>query len=151
MSTTNMPDSHNLTIFCDGGARGNPGPAACAFVVLDDAANLQYKCGKYLGTGTNNEAEYHAVIEALAWLTSQPFEAKPAVSFFLDSLLVVNQIKGTFKVKEPRLRELMVQVQTGLGGLISAGKITAYSFSHVLREKNKQADLLVNETLDSQL
>ncbi len=144
-----MTTTNSLTIYCDGGARGNPGPAACAFVVFDHAENLQYKCGKYLGIGTNNEAEYYAVIKALDWLSVQVLLGKPSLRFFLDSLLVVNQISGVFKVKEPRLRELVRQVQARLESLVVSGSVSSYSFSHVLRGKNQRADLLVNETLDS--
>ena len=137
-----------LKVYTDGGSRGNPGPAACAFVVFDDAGNLRYKRGKYLGVATNNEAEYAGVIEALRYF--QPKAGPPlaerdlSVQFFLDSLLVVNQLNGLWKVKEPRLRELVIQVRSLENGL-------AVTYSHVPREQNSQADFLVNETLDGQM
>lgn len=134
-----------MKIFTDGGARGNPGPAACAFVVFNAAGNILEKRGKYLGTGTNNEAEYNGVIEALSYLRSLGDLSNLKASFFLDSLLVVNQINGLWKIKEPRLRELLMKVRE-LEGALSPVQI---SYSHVPRAQNKEADLLVNETLDN--
>lgn len=130
-----------LKIFTDGGARGNPGPAACAYVASDDAGNIRNMCGKYLGPATNNEAEYQGVIEALNWC--QETKATEA-DFYLDSLLVVNQLNGLWKIKEARLRELLTKAQSLEAGV----KVT---YTHVTRDKNKQADLLVNETLDAQM
>lgn len=137
-----------LTIFCDGGARGNPGPAAAAFVVYTDsgtegAEKVRKKCGKYLGETTNNVAEYTAVVEALAWLKGNK-DGVDKVEFFLDSNLVVNQLNGKFRVKEPKLRELLVKVRE-----LEAGFSPLFwTYSYVPRLKNSQADLLVNQTLD---
>lgn len=125
-------------VFTDGGARGNPGPAAAAYVVVDGAGKVREKCGKYLGVASNNEAEYQAVIEALAAVPDQ------RLAFYLDSLLVVSQLNGVWKVKEPRLRELLLKART-----LEAGRQITYS--HVPRSQNALADLLVNETLDSQM
>jgi len=149
-----------INVYCDGGARGNPGPAACAFVVYEPkdlhglvtnftetdlgAWNIRYKCGKYLGTKTNNEAEYQGVIEALNYLISSVNPFSP-INFFLDSSLVVNQINGLFRVKEPRLRELLFKVRE----LETRLSPTPISYTYVPREQNAEADLLVNETLDS--
>ena len=127
-----------IRVFTDGGSIGNPGQAACAYVVYDDAINIRQKCGKYLGIATNNEAEYQGVIEALTALPDLE------MSFFLDSLLVVNQLNGLWKIKEPRLRDLLLQVKQ----LENNRKVT---YTHVPREKNFQADLLVNETLDQKM
>ncbi|KKU29106.1 MAG: Ribonuclease HI [Microgenomates group bacterium GW2011_GWC1_46_20] len=77
-----------MRIHTDGGARGNPGPAACAFVATDDRGHLIHQQGFYLGIATNNQAEYQAVIAALKWVSTldpQP----PALNFYLDSQLVV--------------------------------------------------------------
>lgn len=128
-------------VFTDGGSRGNPGKAACAFVVYDDAGNIRQKRGKYLGVATNNEAEYHGVVEALS---HSELGEESHINFFLDSLLVVNQLNGLWKIKEPRLRELLMKVKQ----LENNRKIT---YAHVPREKNYEADLLVNETLDAQI
>lgn len=136
-----------LKIFTDGGARGNPGPAAAGFVAYDDAGNLRQKRGKYLGTATNNEAEYGAVIAALSYLRDLGnLGDTEKVDFFLDSDLVVNQLNGLFKVKEPRLREFLVQIRQ-LEGQLSPIKV---SYSYVPRAQNFEADALVNETLDQQ-
>lgn len=137
-----------INVFCDGGARGNPGPAAAGFVIKDSAGKVIKKKGKYLGRATNNVAEYQAVVAALAWLGQQ---AKPAsqpatYTFFLDSRLVVNQLNGLFKVKNPSLRSLVVkirQLEQAVGGHIN------YLF--IKREKNQEADQLVNLTLDQKL
>lgn len=137
----------SLKIFTDGGARGNPGPAAAAFVVYDDADNLQYKCGKFLGAKTNNEAEYLAVIEALSYLRNLGDLEK--VGFFLDSDLVVNQLNGLFKVKEPRLRELLVKIRTLEQEITNRYPLTAIRYESVPRAQNAEADALVNETLDT--
>lgn len=137
-----------ITINCDGGSRGNPGPAACAFVAWDSAGKMKEKRGKYLGIGTNNEAEYGAVIEAWKYLNevgSSVIKTKEGVevNFFLDSNLVVNQINGNFKVKEQRLQKLLFAVRNGEGS--SQFKAT---YSYIPREKNAEADKLVNQTLD---
>ncbi len=127
-----------IKIFTDGGSRGNPGQAACAYVVFDDAGNIRQSCGKYLGVATNNEAEYQGVIEALTALKDLE------LSFFLDSLLVVNQLNGLWKIKAPRLRELLMKGRA----LENNRKIT---YTHIPREQNTTADLLVNETLDQKM
>ncbi len=131
-------------IFTDGGSRGNPGKAACAFVVYDDAGNIRQKRGIYLGTATNNEAEYNGVIEALGYLRDLGDIGNLNINFFLDSLLVVNQLNGLWKIKEPRLRELLMKVKE----LENNRNVT---YTHIPREKNYEADLLVNETLDAQI
>ena len=131
---------HNLVVYCDGGARGNPGPAAVGVVIFNGEGNLRDKCGKYLGITTNNEAEYAGVIEALS---HSELSEESHINFFLDSLLVVQQLNGLWKVKEPRLRELVLKIRQ-----LEAGRKVTYT--HIPREKNRQADLLVNETLDKQ-
>ena len=90
--------NNSLSIFCDGGARGNPGPAASAFVVRDSTGKTLHKQGFYLGTATNNQAEYQAVIESLKWLLNN-CKTDQLVNYYLDSLLVVNQLKGLYKIK----------------------------------------------------
>src|SRR3989344_5574174 len=137
-----------IKIFCDGGARGNPGPAACAFIVRGKSGKpFDFAQGKYLGVGTNNEAEYWAVIEAWKWLRENLSNltnlTNLEVHFYLDSKLVVNQIEGNFKVKEPRLQKLLLKVRAGEN---SAGIKASYEY--VPREKNVDADLIVNQTLD---
>lgn len=129
-----------LNVYCDGGSRGNPGPAACAFVIAGD---MQYKCGKYLGVATNNVAEYEAVISALSYLSD--LRDLSELNFFLDSNLVVNQLNGLFKVKNGTLRELLLKVRALEQEL--TGVLVTYQY--VPREQNQEADRLVNETLDA--
>lgn len=135
-----------LDIYCDGGARGNPGPAACAFVVKDHKGNQIYSQGKNLGTATNNFAEYQAVLESLIWLTekySGIADLKTA-NFYLDSLLVVSQINGVYKVKDLKLKE----IHHGILALITSASSVKFKFTFIPRTRNYLADLLVNETLD---
>lgn len=138
-----MP-SNNLTIYTDGGARGNPGPAASAYLVIDSSGHTLMAQGFFLGTATNNVAEYHGLISALTWLVdylkNHPIQD---MEFKLDSLLVVNQLKGLYKVKEPTLRSLHLQANSLIAKLN-----VPYRFIHIPRSQNIQADYLVNQTLD---
>lgn len=131
-----------MTVFADGGARGNPGPAAVGVVVYEDGKQIA-AFGKRIGKATNNVAEYTAVAEALRYLRLK----KPKrVSFFLDSNLVVEQLNGRFKVKDPTLRELFVRIRILEGEV--GGEIV---YARVPREDNGRADSLVNQALDSGL
>ena len=104
---------NNLSIYCDGGARGNPGPAAIAFVVWQDG-KIIHRFSRKIGKTTNNVAEYQAAIAALEWLSQQSaisnkqsllLRNQPsAISFYLDSLLIVNQLNGIFKIKNSFLK-----------------------------------------------
>ena len=126
-----------LIIHTDGGSRGNPGPAACAFVV-EQNGEVVFRASKYLGKATNNVAEYSGVIIALEWLNKE----SDAV-FFLDSELVVKQLNGLYKVKDENLHKLFTQVKILIK---QTGK--KIIFKHVRREENKIADLLLNQELD---
>lgn len=143
-----------LFVFTDGGARGNPGPAAIGVVIKHKTQNMEHgtnegeiiaQFGKRIGETTNNVAEYVAVIEALRWiinnLTIEQLNNR-TISFFLDSKLVVNQLNGLFKVKDSYLRELLLKIrelETEVGGNVS--------YSLIPREKNWLADKLVNKSL----
>lgn len=137
-----------LIIFADGGARGNPGPAAVGFAIKDSSGRILHKQGKYIGKATNNVAEYRAVIEALRWIKENIISktSKREISnlqFFLDSKLVVNQLNGLFKVKEIKMRNLVVkvrQLERELGGNVS--------YQLIPRQKNSLADGLVNQALN---
>ena len=133
-----------LKVFTDGGARGNPGPAAAAFIIYQGEKVLA-KEGWYLGKATNNVAEYQAVLKAFGWLLAHQEEVKEAgkVEFSLDSKLVVSQLNGQFKIKARNLLPLVLaikQKEKALGVPIS--------YFYIPRFKNKAADLLVNQTLD---
>jgi ribonuclease HI len=128
-----------MDIYCDGGARGNPGPAASAFVAIENK-QVVFKQGKFLGHATNNVAEYSAVILALTWLQKQNCKE---VNFRLDSQLVAKQMDGSFKIKNAKLQELNATANA----LIKNLKFKI-SFSYIPRIKNSLADKLVNDVLD---
>lgn len=131
----------NLKIFTDGGARGNPGPAAIGIVVVDkDSKKIFKKFGKKIGVTTNNVAEYTAVLETLKWLKENVKE-KFAANFYLDSKLVVNQLNGYYKIKDAKLRELILEIKRGE---CEIGLNGAFFYNFVPREKNRIADSLVN-------
>ena len=131
----------NIQIFTDGGARGNPGPAGIG-VVIWDGNNVVGRHAKYIGRATNNQAEYSAVILALE--EAKKLDAEN-IDFFLDSELVVKQLKREYKVKDQNLANLFLKVWNLS---INFKKIT---YTHVRREKNKEADKLVNEALDKEI
>ncbi len=128
-----------LTIFTDGGARGNPGPAAIGVVIKDAAGKNVAAYGEYLGKQTNNYAEYSALISGLKKAKEL---GATEVECVLDSELVTKQMNRQYKVKEPTLQKLFIQTFN----LASAFKKVSYR--HILREGNKEADRLVNEALD---
>ena len=133
-----------LNIYCDGGARGNPGPAASAFIVRDESGKILHQQGFYLGIATNNQAEYSAVLKALEWVSEKSSNSE--IIFYLDSLLVVNQLKGSFKVKDPILKNENLKIKK----LISNFKLQISNFVYIPRSQNFLADKIVNETLDAQ-
>lgn len=137
-----------ITINTDGGSRGNPGPSAIGIVIKTGEQKIA-EISEYLGITTNNVAEYTAVIKALDYLTINHITAD-SLLFVLDSELVVKQIKGLYKVKLPHLQELNLKIKKQILTLTTGNKIKKISFVHVLREKNKEADTLVNSCLDSQ-
>ena|SRR3989344_8653977 len=132
---------NRLLVYCDGGARGNPGPAAAAIVVEKDGKVI-HKESKYLGRGTNNEAEYSGAILGLEWV-SKNITGAEKITFILDSQLVANQLSGKFKVKNENLRNRYFTAKT-LEKNISA----EINYESVSRERNKIADFLVNKELD---
>lgn len=139
-SSVSNTTKDSYTIFSDGGSRGNPGPSAGGFIIVDSTKNVIAEGGEYLGITTNNQAEYHGVRLGLEKAIELGIKD---VQFRVDSMLVVNQLKGIYKIKNrelwpihERIRTLMTQFNT-------------ISFKHVLREYNQLADGMVNKTLDS--
>lgn len=133
----------NIRVFCDGGARGNPGPAAAAFVI-EIKGKIIYKGTKFLGKATNNVAEYSAVILALSWLKEKSTLINGSeILIYLDSELVAKQMSGLFKIKNENLRNLYLQAKE-----LEKNVETRVEYFSVLRDKNKLADFLVNKTLD---
>lgn len=137
-----MKQGSKLTIFGDGGSRGNPGEAAYGFAIFDADGTQIYSEGKRLGVTTNNVAEYSSVINAFRWLIENNPEVEE-ILFKLDSLLVASQMNGKFKVKHPNMKELFI-VAKRLEGQLKA-KI---EFTQIPRAQNKVADTLVNKALD---
>ena len=133
-----------ITIFSDGGARGNPGHGGYGFVILDGKTNL-YKGKKYLGTTTNNQAEYQGILNALKYVKEKIASKDKQIQIIcnLDSKLIVEQLNGNYKVKNEGLKPLYWEIRELIIEL--GGKIM---FKHIAREYNKQADLLVNEAID---
>lgn len=143
-----------LLLNCDGGSRGNPGPAAYGYVIQDitsgmpdeasaksGAGIILEKCGNYLGLTTNNQAEYAGLLAGLKWVLAHHPDAE--LQIVMDSLLIVNQVKGLYKVKNLELQPKYHEVR----GLLS--QLPKWSIEHTYREGNSLADLLVNETLDA--
>jgi ribonuclease HI/pterin-4a-carbinolamine dehydratase len=131
----------HVKLYADGGSRGNPGPSATGYVVLDEQDHILHQSGAYLGITTNNQAEYRALKDGLEQALSM---GARHVDVYLDSLLVINQMKGIFKVKN---RELW-PVHDAIKEL--AAKFQKVTYTHVPREYNKLADAEVNKVLDAQ-
>ncbi len=129
----------NVTIFTDGAARGNPGPAAIGAIIQDEAGKPLTRISRRLGVTTNNQAEYRAVIAALEKAVS--LGAKH-VTLKSDSELVVNQINGKYKIKNTALRPLYQKV------VQLAGSLEILNVSYIPREQNSVADALANKALD---
>jgi ribonuclease HI len=138
---TNIPK--RLLIYSDGGARGNPGPAAAAFLATDETGTILHSSARFIGVRTNNQAEYEALISALEYALSVQAEE---VVCRLDSELVARQMKGEYSVKNPELRLLYVKAHALRVRFKSA------NFFSVRRENPfiQKADALVNKTLDEQ-
>lgn len=126
-------------LFTDGGARGNPGPSAIGGVLYQDDKLID-SLSEYIGNATNNVAEYKALIEGLKLAIKNNIED---LDCFLDSELVVKQLKREYKVKNEALGKLFVEASN------LSLKFKKISFNHVRRELNKEADALVNEALDA--
>lgn len=135
-----------LSIYTDGGARGNPGPSGAGIVVFNQD-QIIFQQSQYLGTKTNNEAEYIALINALNWLLAQKEILDiTKVNFFLDSQLIVRQVQGIYKVKAPHLKEYYQKVQY----LIKLIDIPL-QFQNISRNQNTVADQLANDAMDRKI
>lgn len=133
-----------LKVYCDGGARGNPGPAGIGVVIIG-AKNEEKKYKKFIGVKTNNQAEYEAVLFALKKIKSD-FKSAKKIDFFLDSELVVKQLRGEYKIKNEELGRLFIKIHN----FIIKHNLSA-DFFHVRREKNHRADKLVNQAIDERV
>jgi len=130
-----------VLIYCDGGARGNPGPAAIGIVVKSSGGKIIQEISRKIGRAINNVAEYKAVLAALDWVWEN--ELADSVEFYLDSELVTRQLNGQYKVRDADLKPLYYRIREAV---FSSGR--AITFKHIRREENHQADTLVNKELD---
>ena len=131
---------NSITIYTDGGSRGNPGPAGIGYVIKDSDGNNLELGSKFIGTKTNNEAEYLALISALEQAKKITSEQ---VNIIADSELMIKQLRKEYKVKQDHLKILLEQVET------LSQNFSKITYSHVKRELNKEADLLVNQALNN--
>ena len=143
-----MPETIELLeINTDGGSRGNPGPAAIGVMAKANAHTI-FTLSERIGETTNNVAEYTAVLRALEKIDEEGIFTDK-IRFILDSELIVKQITGLYKVKQPHLQELRKTIISLIKKLRDKGQIKLMSFVNVLRDKNKEADQLVNDALDN--
>ena len=138
-SPSSKVPEHHLVAYTDGGARGNPGPAGYGVVVHDETGHKVAALSQYLGHQTNNVAEYQGLIGALEYAVEHGPKALKVVS---DSELLVKQIRGEYKVKNPTLQDLHGRAKQ----LIR--QLDWFTIQHVLRGKNQEADRLANEAMD---
>ncbi|MCH7758927.1 ribonuclease HI family protein [Patescibacteria group bacterium] len=131
-----------LIIYTDGGARGNPGPSGLGVVIYNQDKQLLKKYSKFLNQGTNNQAEYQALILGLE--KAKSLKASE-VDCYLDSKLIVEQINGNYKIKNPGLGSLFIRVWN------LSQSFKKVNFYHIPREKNQEADQLVNKAMDENI
>jgi probable phosphoglycerate mutase len=124
---------------CDGGSRGNPGPAGFGAVIADAQGRTLAELSEFLGTRTNNFAEYSGLLAVLAWALEN---GHPRVKVVSDSELMVKQIQGKYKVNSPDLKPLWQEARNRIA------KLAGFEISHALRHKNKEADALANQAMD---
>jgi ribonuclease HI len=124
----------------DGGARGNPGPAAIAAILKDVDGAIIKELGIYIGKTTNNEAEYRALLEGVKCAADKKADE---LDCYLDSELVVKQLTGEYKVKNANIKKFWTEIKK------LEKNFKKITYTHVPREENFEADALVNEVLDS--
>lgn len=129
-----------ITAYVDGGARGNPGPAGYGAHIVDSEGQVLAELHGALGVATNNVAEYHGLLAALRWALEH---GHPRVHVRADSLLLVQQMKGVYRVKHPGLQPLHQEAQS------LARRIGQVTYEHVRREFNRDADRLSNLGMDA--
>lgn len=140
INDANKTSDDAITVYADGGSRGNPGPSAAGYVVLNNRQEVIAEGGEYLGVATNNEAEYHGVRLGLERAIELGYKK---IDFKIDSMLVVNQMKGIYKIKNRELWPLNERIR------ILMTQCDRVTFTHVNREFNQLADGMVNKTLDA--
>lgn len=140
LNDVNKSSDNAIVIYSDGGSRGNPGPSAAGYVVLNAQQEVIAEGGEYLGITTNNQAEYQGVRLGLEKAIELGYKK---VDFKLDSMLVVNQMKGYYKIKNRELWPINERIRTLMTNF---DRVT---FTHVNRQFNQLADGMVNKTLDA--
>jgi probable phosphoglycerate mutase len=128
-----------LTAHCDGGSRGNPGPAGFGAVIEDGRGHVVARLSEFLGIQTNNYAEYQGLLSVLKWALEHGHRKLRVVS---DSELMVKQMKGQYKVASPGLRPLWEEAKS------LTRRLDGFEMSHTLRGGNKEADKLANDAMD---
>jgi ribonuclease HI len=145
MNSPQSPSNEVLEVFTDGGSRGNPGPAAVG-VTISRAGKEVDTISEYLGVFTNNEAEYTAFQKSLERVGERAKTTPISeIKWFLDSMLVVEQLNKKWKIKEPRLQQFAMTIWQKLAELN-----TKFTISYVPRAQNARADQLVNMALDAE-
>ncbi len=138
-STKSHTQGATVLAHCDGGARGNPGPAGYGAVITTEDGTVLAELSEFLGFKTNNFAEYSGLLGVLQWALDNGHTRVKVVS---DSLLMVNQIQGKYKINSPDLKPLYEEAKRRIA------KLDAFAITHALRHKNKSADRLANEAMD---
>ena len=131
--------ANELTAHCDGGSRGNPGPAGFGAVIEDGKGQVVARLSEFLGVQTNNHAEYAGLLACLKWALDHEYKRLKVVS---DSELMVKQMKGQYKVASPGLRPLFEEAKR------LSRQLEKFEMGHTLRGGNKEADRLANEAMD---
>jgi len=144
--TKSNKQGKQLVVYSDGGARGNPGPAGIGVYALLDKKHT-FSISEFIGDTTNNVAEYLAILRALEYIIANDIVVKE-FSFYLDSQLVVKQIKGEYKVKKPHLQKLNLRTKKLIQHLKTRPEVKKIEFIHITRDKNKEADQQVNDAID---
>jgi probable phosphoglycerate mutase len=135
----NSESNEILIAHCDGGSRGNPGPAGYGAVIEDKNGRVLARLSEYLGKRTNNYAEYSALLGVLAWCLEHK---QPRIRVVADSELMVKQMQGKYKVNSPDLRPLWEEARR------RANQLERFEIVHTLRGGNKEADQLANDAMD---
>lgn len=139
-----MTDMKEFILWTDGGARGNPGPAGYGVVIQDGYGTSVAELSKYLGVMTNNQAEYWGLLAGLTKIRELVKEEPAKILVRMDSELIVKQVQGIYRVKNPALKPLHAQahelIRDDLGGQVT--------FEHIPRRENKRADALANRAMD---
>ncbi|MGA7158401.1 MAG: ribonuclease HI family protein [Acidobacteriaceae bacterium] len=137
--SSSHPENGWVIAHCDGGARGNPGPAGYGAILQDESGAILAELSEFLGNRTNNFAEYSGLLGCLQWALDH---AHPRLRVVSDSELMVKQIQGKYKVNSPDLRPLWEEARRRIA------RLERFEITHALRHKNKAADQLANDAMD---